>query len=51
MKTAEQIIEILETELAEAYELYDLAQDKHERLFLFHKVGILSHILDEIKEG
>lgn len=49
MKTIEEIIEYLETELAAAYEMYDQAQDKQERLCHIIKASTIERILEEIK--
>lgn len=49
MKTAEEIIEYLETELEEAHELHDQAQDRQERLLHLIKAATITHILEEIK--
>lgn len=51
MKTAAEIIAYLEAELAEAYELYDLAKgkDPEQALANIIKATTISHILDEIK--
>lgn len=54
MKTAEQIISLLESELNEAIELHDAAKESkdmaqaHATLL---KAYIISELLDEIKEG
>ena len=47
MKTAEEIIDILALELAEAYELHDAAKgkDAQEALFYMIKATIITHIL------
>jgi hypothetical protein len=49
MKTVNEIIAYLEMELAEAYEAYDLAQDKQERLFNIVKASTIEQLLEEIK--
>ena len=49
MKTVEEIIAYLQTELAETYELHDLAQDKQERLFHLIKASTIEMLLEEIK--
>ena len=49
MKTTEEIIAYLETELAAAYEKYDQAQDKQERVFQLATAATITRILDEIK--
>ena len=53
MKTAEEIIALLESELAEAYELHDAAKgkDAQEALFYILKATIITHLLEEIKQG
>ena len=52
MKTAEQIIELLEAELAEAYELHDQARGKDAAQAFANmlKATVITHILEEIKE-
>lgn len=50
MKTTEEIIEYLEMELKEAYEQYDNAQDKQERLFQLITAATITRILDAIKK-
>ena len=51
MKTAEEIIALLEAELAEAYELHDQAKgkDAQEALFYILKATTITHLLEEIK--
>lgn len=51
MKSAEEIIEILEGELAEAYELHEQARGKDAaRAFAFlMKATTIEHLLEEIK--
>ena len=51
MKTAEEIIEYLEAELAEAYEMHDLAKGKDAaKAFAFLvKATTIEHLLEEIK--
>lgn len=51
MKTAEEIIAYLESELAEAYELHDEARGKDAaRAFAFlMKATTIEHLLEEIK--
>ena len=51
MKTAAEIITILEQELAEAYELHDQAKgkDAQEAFFYLLKATTIKHLLDEIK--
>ena len=51
MKTAEQIIALLEAELAEAHELHDQAKDKdaQEALYQIIRATSITHLLEEIK--
>lgn len=51
MKTVEEIIALLESELAEAYELHDQAKgkDAQEALFYILKATTITHLLEEIK--
>lgn len=49
MKTIEEIIAYLETELAAAYELHDQAQDRQERMLHLIKASTIERILEEIK--
>lgn len=51
MKTAEEIIALLEAELAEAYELHDQAKGKDAQLTLHYMVKAITitHLLEEIK--
>ena len=53
MKTAKEIIEYLEGELAEAYELHDSARGKDAaQAFAFlMKATTIEQLLDEIKNG
>ena len=53
MKTAEEIIALLEAELAEACDLHDAAKgkDAQEALFYLLKATTITHLLEEIKEG
>jgi hypothetical protein len=53
MKTAEEIIALLEVELAEAYELHDMAKGKDAaQAFAFLvKASTIEQLLDEIKQG
>ena len=53
MKTAEEIIALLETELAEAYELHDMAKGKDaaQAFALLVKASTIEQLLDEIKQG
>ena len=48
--TTEQIIELLEMELAEAYELHDRAKDRNEATYFYHKITFILHLLDEITQ-
>ena len=51
MKTAEEIIKLIETELAEAYELHDTAKSKDASQAFANllKATVLEQLLDEIK--
>ena len=49
MKTIEEVIAYLETEMAEAHEMHDQAQDKQERLCHLIKAATIESILEEIK--
>ena len=53
MKTAEEILALLEFELAEAYEMHDMAKGKDAaQAFAFMvKATIIEQLLDEIKNG
>lgn len=53
MKTVEEVITYMETELAEAYELHEQAKDKdaQEALFYILKATFISDILEEIKNN
>ena len=53
MKTVEEIIALLEAELAEAHEIYDQAKGKDAQLALHYMVKAITitHLLEEIKEG
>ena len=53
MKTAEEIIAILEAELAEAYELHEAARGKDAaKAFAYlMKATTIEHLLEEIKQG
>ena len=53
MKTAEEIIEFLEAELAEAYELHDMTRGKDaaQAFSFLIKATTIEQLLDEIKEG
>ena len=52
LKTAEEIIEYMEAELAEAFELHDEAKgkDAQEALFYNLKAMFITHLLEEINE-
>lgn len=52
MKTVEEIIAYLETELKEAYEMHEKARGKDSREALFHIIRTLTieTVLEEIKE-
>ena len=51
MKTAEEIISYLETELEEAHLVYDLlkTEDKQRAMFHIIKVATITELLEEIK--
>lgn len=49
MKTVDEIIAYLETELAAAHEAHDQAQDRNERLFQLATAATITRILEEIK--
>ena len=49
MKTFEEVIAYLETELAAAHEAHDQAEDKMERLLHLIKASTIERILEEIK--
>ena len=51
MKTAEEIIALLEAELAEAHELHDQAKgkDSAQAFFYILKATTITHLLEEIK--
>ncbi len=49
MKTVEEIIEHLQSELDEAYEMHDNAQDKQERLLHLIRAVTIEQLLNEIK--
>lgn len=49
MKTVEEVIAYLESELAEAYEMHDNATDKQERLLHIVRAVTIESILEEIK--
>lgn len=53
MKTAKEIITMLENELAETYELYDEAKgkDSAQALVYIMKATTIEQLLDEIKNG
>ena len=50
MKTVSEIIEHLQSELAEAYEMHDQSQDKQERLLHLIRAVTIEQLLNEIKE-
>lgn len=52
MKTAQEIIQYLQAELAESYELHDQAKgkDAQQALFYMLKATTILHILEEIVE-
>ena len=51
MNTVQEVVEYLEAELAEAYELHDLYKNKNPQLKLFYltKATVLLELLEEIK--
>ena len=51
MKTAEEIVEYLEAELAEAYELHEQSRgkDAQEALCQIIRASTITHLLEEIK--
>ena len=49
MQTVQEVIAYLETELAQAHEAHDQAQDKQERLCHLIKAATIESILEEIK--
>jgi hypothetical protein len=53
MKTAEEIVALLESELAEAYELHEQARgkDAQEALHQIIRASVITHLLEEIKEN
>lgn len=53
MKTVEEVINYLESELSEAHELHDKARgmDAQEALFHLIRATTITHLLEEIKEG
>ena len=53
MKTAQEIIALLEAELAEAQELHEAARgkDAQEALYQIIRATTITHILEEIKQG
>lgn len=53
MKTTQEIITLLEAELAEAYELHEAARgkDAQEALYQIIRATTITHLLEEIKEG
>lgn len=52
MKTSEEIIAFIESELAEAYELHEQARgkDAQEALAQIIKASVLIHLLEEINQ-
>ena len=52
MKTAEEIIEYMKKELAEAYEMHDAAKgnDAQRALFYLIKATTIIHLMEEIEE-
>lgn len=52
MKTAEEIIALLESELAEAYEMHDEAKGKDAQAALYQiiRATTILHLLEEINE-
>lgn len=53
MKTAEEIIVLLESELAEAYEMHEKARGKDatQAIAFLIKATTIEHLLDEIKQS
>lgn len=53
MKTAEEILVYMQSELAEAYEMHDQAKGKDAQKALFYllKATIITHILEDIKQA
>ena len=51
MKTVTEIIEYLQAELAEAYEMHDQSRDKQERLLHLVRAHTIEQLLEEIKES
>lgn len=53
MKTAKEIIALLEAELAEACEMHDQARgkDAQEALYQIIRATTITRLLEEIKEG
>lgn len=49
MNTVEEIIEYLENELAEAWEMVDECKDKQERLLHLARAATITELLEEIK--
>ena len=51
MKTAEEIVKLLEGELDEAYELHEQARGKDAQEALYHliRATTITHILEEFK--
>lgn len=52
MKTAEEIMALLQAELAEAYEMHDQAKgkDAQQAFYYMLKASVITHILEEISE-
>lgn len=51
MRSYEEIVNFLESELSEAYELHDQARGKDAQEALYHiiKASVITHLLEEIK--
>lgn len=49
MKTIDEVIEYLQMELAEAWEMVDECKDKQERLLHLARASTLTEVLEEIK--
>lgn len=50
MKSTVEIIEYLEAERAEAYEMHEQSKDKQERLLHLVRATTLEQVLEEIKQ-
>lgn len=50
MKTAEEIIAYLESQMNEAIEIHDNSKDTSQRFAMMLKAYTISELLDEIKE-